>query len=95
MVTHLAQVAAFADRHYVVTKNSDGTITSSGLRRVEDADRVTELARMLAGDESSAVSQAHARELLDSATRPPTRDVIRPKRRRSRGQASSNTPPGV
>jgi DNA repair protein RecN (Recombination protein N) len=95
VVTHLAQVAAFADRHYVVTKNSDGTITSSGLRRVEDADRVTELARMLAGDESSAVSQAHARELLDSATSPPTRDVIRPKRRRARRQASSNTPPGV
>lgn len=92
VVTHLAQVAAFADRHYVVSKNSDGTITSSGLRCVLDDERVTELARMLAGDEASAVSRAHARELLESAVTPPvfpptvplTSDVIKPKRRVSR-----------
>jgi len=85
VVTHLAQVAAFADRHYVVSKNSDGTITSSGLRCVLDDERVAELARMLAGDEASAVSRAHARELLASAvvgpTRPLTSDVFKPKRR--------------
>ncbi len=88
VVTHLAQVAAFADRHYVVSKNSDGSITSSGLRCVLDDERVAELARMLAGDEASAVSRAHARELLASAVTPPTgpltSDVIKPKRRVSR-----------
>lgn len=88
VVTHLAQVAAFADRHYVVSKNSDGTITSSGLRCVLDDERVTELARMLAGDEASALSRAHARELLESAvttpTGPLTSDVVKPKRRVAR-----------
>ncbi|HEY8788484.1 MAG TPA: DNA repair protein RecN [Actinopolymorphaceae bacterium] len=99
VVTHLAQVAAFADRHYVVSKNSDGTITSSGLRCVLDDERVAELARMLAGDEASAVSRAHARELLDSAVAPPTgpltSDVIEPKRRTARRAAGRNTRPVV
>lgn len=103
VVTHLAQVAAFADRHYVVSKNSDGTITSSGLRCVLDDERVAELARMLAGDEASAVSRAHARELLDSAVAPPvtpptgplTSDVITPKRQAARATTARNTRPVV
>ena len=99
VVTHLAQVAAFADRHYVVSKNSDGTITSSGLRCVLDDERVAELARMLAGDEASAVSRAHARELLASAVAAPagplTSDVIEPKRRAARRAAGRNTRPVV
>jgi len=60
-----------------VSKNSDGTITSSGLRCVLDDERVAELARMLAGDEASAVSRAHARELIDSAVAPPARGLSR------------------
>jgi DNA repair protein RecN (Recombination protein N) len=67
VVTHLAQVAAFADRHYVVGKNDDGSVTRSGVRLVTDEERVTELARMLAGDAGSDVSRAHARELLAGA----------------------------
>ncbi len=66
-VTHLPQVAAFAHHHFVVTKDDDGTITSSSVVELGDNDRVDELARMLAGQEDSAAAQAHARELLELA----------------------------
>jgi DNA repair protein RecN (Recombination protein N) len=66
-VTHLPQVAAFADHHFVVSKDDDGNVTSSSVTRVEEAGRVDELARMLAGQEESAAAQAHARELLELA----------------------------
>ena len=69
-VTHLAQVAAYADTHLVVHKDA-GTVDSdgvvSGVRAVADSDRVTELARMLAGMEDTDTGLAHARELLDKA----------------------------
>lgn len=67
VVTHLAQVAAFADRHYVVSKSSTGEVTTSNLRRVSGDDRLEELARMMGGIESSESSLAHARELLAAA----------------------------
>ncbi|HHV21534.1 MAG TPA: DNA repair protein RecN [Propionibacterium sp.] len=63
VVTHLAQVAAFADRHLVVRKASDGQVTTSGVHRLDDEDRVAELARMMAGLEDSETALAHAREL--------------------------------
>jgi len=65
-VTHLPQVAAFAHHHFVVDK-SDGTVTRSSVVRLQDEQRVDELARMLAGQDDSASAQAHARELLDLA----------------------------
>lgn len=67
VVTHLAQVAAFADAHVVVTKTTtDGTdsVTNSNIALVEDEARVGELARMLSGDAESDVARAHAAELL-------------------------------
>jgi DNA repair protein RecN (Recombination protein N) len=67
VVTHLPQVAAFADRHVVVEKSSDGTVTSSGLTVLDDAGRERELSRMLAGLADSDTALAHARELLDMA----------------------------
>lgn len=67
VVTHLPQVAAYADRHVVVRKSSDGSVTTSGLEVLDDAGRVRELSRMLAGMESSDTALAHARELLDVA----------------------------
>ena len=67
VVTHLAQVAAFADRHFVVVKASDGQVTTSGVRLVADGDRAGELARMMAGLDTTAVALAHAGELLDLA----------------------------
>ena len=64
VVTHLPQVAAFADRHLVVDKQAAGGITRSDVRRVDEQDRVIELARMLAGMESTETGRAHAEELL-------------------------------
>ena len=67
VVTHLPQVAAFADQHYVVSRDTSGQVRASDVRRVEDADRATELARMMAGLEASDVALEHARELLEVA----------------------------
>lgn len=67
VVTHLPQVAAFADRHVVVAKSSDGRVTTSGLEVLDDEGRVRELSRMLAGMEASETARAHAQELLDVA----------------------------
>jgi DNA repair protein RecN (Recombination protein N) len=64
VVTHLPQVAAFADRQIVVEKSDDGSVTTSGLRIVEGAERTRELARMLAGLDSSDAAATHADELL-------------------------------
>jgi DNA repair protein RecN (Recombination protein N) len=66
-VTHLPQVAAFADTHLRVVKSSAGKVTASGIEALDDAGRVTELSRMLAGQEASASAQAHAQELLAMA----------------------------
>ncbi len=67
VVTHLPQVAAFADTHLVVEKTSDGTVVRSGITRLDDAGRVRELSRMLAGLEDSEFGRAHAGELLQAA----------------------------
>ena len=64
VVTHLAQVAAWADSHFVVTKNSDGSVTESNVTKVVNEERIEEIARMLAGMESSSSAREHATELL-------------------------------
>ncbi len=64
VVTHLAQVAAFADRHLVVDKSAAGGVTRSDVRTLDEGQRVIELARMLAGMESTESGRAHAEELL-------------------------------
>ncbi len=69
VVTHLPQVAAFADRHLVVAKDTGGAITTSGVRVVEEVERSRELARMLAGLPDSDLGIAHAEELLAVARR--------------------------
>ncbi len=69
VVTHLAQVAAFADRHFAVVKSDDGQVTTSGVREVAERDRAVELARMMAGLETTESALAHAGELLDLASR--------------------------
>ncbi|GAA4937280.1 DNA replication and repair protein RecN [Actinomycetospora succinea] len=73
VVTHLAQVAAYADRHLVVDKggladagDTDG-VTRSAVRTLDDGDRTIELARMLAGTEETETGRAHAEELLAAA----------------------------
>ncbi|MGB3334074.1 MAG: DNA repair protein RecN, partial [Mycobacterium sp.] len=65
VVTHLPQVAAYADVHLMVEPT--GRQGASGVRRLADDDRVGELARMLAGLGETDTARAHARELLDAA----------------------------
>ncbi len=67
VVTHLPQVAAFADNHLVVEKTNDGMVTASGVVRLDRSERVRELSRMLAGLEDSEFGKAHAEELLAMA----------------------------
>ena len=64
VVTHLPQVAAWADTHFLVSKSSDGTIVASGVTRLSESARIEEIARMLAGLEGSSSAQEHAAELL-------------------------------
>jgi len=63
-VTHLAQVAAFANNHLNVVKASDGTVTTSSVRALEGAEREAEMARLLSGMTDSDAALSHARELL-------------------------------
>lgn len=67
VVTHLPQVAAHAGTHLRIVKRTDGEHTSSTVQTLAERDRVQELARMLAGDDSSELALAHAQELLDGA----------------------------
>ena len=64
VVTHLPQVAAWADTHFVVKKSSDGSVVASGVSKLESSERIEEIARMLAGLEESASAREHAAELL-------------------------------
>lgn len=66
VVTHLAQVAAFGDAHYLISKTSDGEITTSDVTRLNGQDRLKELARMMGGSDTDA-ALAHAKELLELA----------------------------
>lgn len=69
VVTHLAQVAAFADNHLRVHKANDGFVTASSVERLSGVDREAEMARLLSGV-GSDLGLAHARELLALAARP-------------------------
>jgi len=67
VVTHLPQVAAYADTHLLVEGAGDDSGPASEVRRLDDEERVAELARMLAGLGESDTARAHARELLVAA----------------------------
>ncbi|WP_022872894.1 DNA repair protein RecN [Nesterenkonia alba] len=71
-VTHLPQVAAYADQHIRVHKGDGGStaegVTVSDVRALSQEERVAELARMLAGQQDSQTARAHAAELLETAT---------------------------
>lgn len=66
-VTHLAQVAAYADTHLTVHKSAESDGVVSGVRGLDESERVVELARMLAGMEDTDTGLAHAEELLARA----------------------------
>ena len=65
VVTHLAQVASWANSHLVVMKNESGSVTQSNIALVQGDDRKREIARLLSGQEDSATAQQHAGELLE------------------------------
>lgn len=77
VVTHLAQVAAFATNHLRVVKDASGEVTASSVQQLEGQERVAEMARLLSGLPDSESGLEHARELLDLATARPTRAGVR------------------
>jgi DNA repair protein RecN (Recombination protein N) len=68
-VTHLPQIASFADRHLVVTKRTARDRTRTTVAWLEESDRLQEVARMLGGPERSSTPLQHAAELLEAAAR--------------------------
>ncbi len=67
VVTHLPQIAAFADQQINVSKESNGLVTQTSIRTLDNAERIVEISRMLAGLEGSDSATAHASELLEMA----------------------------
>jgi DNA repair protein RecN (Recombination protein N) len=67
VVTHLAQVAAFADHHVVVSKSTTGLVTTSTVGEVTGEARIQEVARLLSGQEDSSTARAHALELIEGS----------------------------
>ena len=65
VVTHLPQVALWADNHILVEKDSNGLLSSTSIKSLSDQEREIEIARMLSGIEESEHAQDHARELLN------------------------------
>jgi len=68
-ITHLPQIAKYADRHLLVSKSTRGGRTLTAIRPLDAEGRVEELARMTSGTAVTSVSVAHAREMLETATR--------------------------
>ena len=64
VVTHLPQVAAWGDTHFVVSKDEKGSVSLSQVRKVSSDKRIEEIARMLAGHETSESARKHAEELI-------------------------------
>jgi DNA repair protein RecN (Recombination protein N) len=67
VVTHLAQVAAFATNHLRVFKDTSGEVTTSSVTKLDGHARLSEMARLLSGLADSESGLTHARELLDLA----------------------------
>ena len=65
VVTHLAQVAVWADHHLVVRKDESGSVSASDVLHLDEPARRVEIARMLSGQAQSESAQEHAKELLD------------------------------
>ncbi len=68
-ITHLPQIAKYADRHFLVTKSTRKGRTTTAIRRLDREDRTKELARMVAGADITGTSLAHAREMLSKVKR--------------------------
>jgi len=66
-ITHLPQIAAFADQHFVIEKTEKGGRTRTSIRRMEDSEREREVARMLSGAKLTEASLENARQLLGAS----------------------------
>jgi DNA repair protein RecN (Recombination protein N) len=66
-ITHLPQIAAFADQHFLIEKADKGGRTRTSVRRMEEGERAQEIARMLSGAKLTETSLEHARSLLKSS----------------------------
>ena len=66
-ITHLPQIAAFADRHLLIEKSERGGRTRTGVRNMEEQERVEEIARMLSGASLTEASRLHARQMLEAS----------------------------
>lgn len=75
-ITHLPQIAAYADRHLTVRKVTDGDETRTTVRGMAGAERVEEIAEMIGGTRITDITRAQARELLDTARRPAGQAVV-------------------
>ena len=82
-ITHLPQIASFADRHLTVRKEVSGKKTNTTVRVMDGEDRIQELAEMIGGQRITETTRAQARELLDAAA-----TATSPKPTRSRATAS-------
>jgi DNA repair protein RecN (Recombination protein N) len=87
-VTHLPQVAACGDHHFVVAKRSIGGHTTSQVTPLTGEARVAEVGRMLGGERSSGTSLAHAQELIAQAVEQPPSNVL-PIARAPRGRSGA------
>ncbi|MFA7463655.1 MAG: DNA repair protein RecN, partial [Syntrophales bacterium] len=68
-ITHLPQIASFAERHYLVTKETTSGRTVSRVRTLDGRERLEEIARMLGGVDITGETRAHAKEVLKKARR--------------------------
>ena len=93
-VTHLPQVAACADHHYLVAKQRARQGTLSTVQPLDSTAREAELARMLGGERQSETTMAHAREMLAMARQapPPRPAPRRPGRQRPQADAQRTRP---
>ena len=77
-ITHLPQIAKMADRHFSVRKETDGATTETYVARLDDQERVEELAKLLGGEEISSLTLEHAKEMLSSTPPTPPRGGANP-----------------
>ena len=66
-ITHLPQLTAVADNHYLIQKDTDGEMASTSLKELDNEGRELELARIIDGGEVTSLSLEHAREMLNNA----------------------------
>jgi len=67
LVTHAPQVASYADNHYLISKQTSDNRTVTSVKKLHKTEKIHELARMLAGQEYSAITLEHAKEMMESA----------------------------